>query len=206
MSGDSVMLLPVVGILAIAAITPGPNNILVFHAAMNGGVKAAAQSIAGVICGSFALLGFIGIGFGILTNNNRDIIAIAGIVGSIYLAHLGVTLFRNTSAGDPGGPDDADLPSTFIKVTLFQLVNPKGWILMSVVWTTALPIFHWSMLFIVLTVVFTTCLSAWACAGTLLSAQIRRPTTISRINCSMGITLIVFALILLVDSARHLSE
>ncbi len=37
-----------IGILVVAAITPGPNNILVMNAGMRGGARAAIPLIAGM--------------------------------------------------------------------------------------------------------------------------------------------------------------
>jgi threonine/homoserine/homoserine lactone efflux protein len=197
-------LLPVVGILTVAAITPGPNNYLVFHAAVNGGVRSAGQSIAGVICGSFALLGIVTVGFNYLINNSSHLMAMITIAGSTYLVVLGLRLYRTSFSDDRPDVIGSPLPNTFVSIVVFQLLNPKGWILMSVVYSTALPLMPWAGLFLLLTIVFAACLAAWACAGIFLSAYIQQPSSMSSFNRIMGVTLILLALTLLLQGLAQL--
>ena len=48
-------LLPAAALILVAAITPGPNNLVVMHAAAQRGLRAALPPITGIVLGSLAL-------------------------------------------------------------------------------------------------------------------------------------------------------
>ena len=49
-------LFAVCGLLCVAAITPGPNNLVVLRASSQGGIRAALPAIAGIVLGGLLLL------------------------------------------------------------------------------------------------------------------------------------------------------
>ena len=57
-------LITVAGMVAIAAITPGPNNFVVMEAAARAGFAAAIRAILGVLPGSLILLATVWGGLG----------------------------------------------------------------------------------------------------------------------------------------------
>ena len=190
-------LAPIVGILTIAAITPGPNNLLVFNAAVQSGFKAAAYAIAGVICGSFLLLGLLTVGFSILGQYNIYMMKVISVLGSSYLVFVGTKLCRTSLVDEYQSATGSIIPNTFIGTVLFQVLNPKSWVLMSIVYTAVLPQFGWVGLLILVTAVFTGCLTVWAYAGSFVSTYILQGSRLHFFNLFMGVALILCAAILL---------
>lgn len=161
--------LAVLTIVAIAAITPGPNNFIVMSASLRGGVMAAVPAIAGVITGSIALLVLVWAGAGTLFEMIPEIQSVLRIAGAAYLIWLGVCLVRK--ANGPGDrEDDRALPETTWGVAGFQLLNPKSWVLVitavSAVSGTLASMVSLAVTFVA---VMGVCLTIWSVAGQLIS-------------------------------------
>lgn len=193
--------LSLIGILAITAITPGPNNILVLHAALTGGIRDAVRAIAGVISGSIMLLGVVAVGFRQFADNSTLQSAMT-IGGTSYLVWLGVTLCSKVDPASHQTLDAASLPSAYLSIAFFQLLNPKAWLLMSIVITAGSPTLNGFWLVLLLVIVFTTCLSIWAYSGLFLSKYLQQSHRVVWFNRIMGSALILFALMLLHQGIR----
>ena len=107
---------------AVAAFTPGPNNIMLAVSGANFGFRASLPHILGVSVGFISLV--IAAGFGLARlftafPNLYDIMKIISFTFLIYLA------WRIGSAGrtKTQGPNE---PLRFWQAAMFQLVNPKG--------------------------------------------------------------------------------
>jgi threonine/homoserine/homoserine lactone efflux protein len=102
-------LLAVAGLVAVAAITPGPNNFVVMRAAASSGIAGALPAIAGVVFGSLALLALVAAGAGALFSvfpASRLVIAFGG---GGYLAWMGgrmvlLTMKRASAEEAPAVP------------------------------------------------------------------------------------------------------
>ena len=169
-----VEILPIVGILVVATITPGPNNIIVFQAAVTGGIRSATPLIAGIVTGSLFLLLCSALGIGFLLNSNSLFVIVMSTLGSVYLIWLGLKLLRATVSTDQDDKKHSTLPSSFLAVAVFQFANPKSWILMSVVSTKALPHMFWLNLVALLIFIFVSCLLLWVYTGVYLNTQIQK--------------------------------
>src|SRR5687768_17221394 len=118
-------LLPVVAVLFAAAITPGPNNIIVMQAGARG-MAPAAGAVLGIVCGSTLLLIFTWFGFGIATSFVPAFALVLHILCGAYLAWLGFALLTREQTAV-----DGTVPSTPLGIAVFQLLNPKAWILVA---------------------------------------------------------------------------
>ena len=199
-----VEILSLFGILIVAAITPGPNNIIVFQAAVIGGIRSTAPLIAGIVCGSLTLLVCSTLGIGLLLQSNSLLALLISTLGSAYLMWLGLKLIWATLSADHYDKKHSRLPSSFIGLAAFQFANPKSWILMSVVSTTALPLMHWLNLVALLIVIFVSCLLLWAYTGVCLNTQIQKPSRLMWFNRVMGMSLTLFASLLLWQGIREI--
>ena len=189
-------ILTIIGILIIAVITPGPNNIIVFQAAVTGGIRSAAPLIAGVVCGSIVIFFCTALSIDLILKTGSFLVFLISTLGSAYLIWLGFMLLKATLSNAHTDKKHSILPSSFIAVTAFQFANPKSWILMSVVSTKALPLMHWLNLVLLLIVLFVSCLLLWTYTGMCLNTQIQKPSRLMWFNRIMGATLILFASIL----------
>ncbi|MCP5083529.1 MAG: LysE family translocator [Alphaproteobacteria bacterium] len=181
---------PAVGVLAVAAITPGPNNVLVFNAALGGGLGRVISTIAAIETGSLILFGLVKLGLlAILQHFPAGVLALA-LCGTAYLMWLGLRLMRSSS---PGHMDDNDIQASGFGVLTFQLINPKAWILMGVFASATHHEDNWLLLILILICVFTICLSLWAMAGAALARLSENPTVNRAANMVMGGSLILFA-------------
>jgi hypothetical protein len=57
-------LMAVAGFITVAAVTPGPNNLVVMRTAMRAGILGALPAIAGVVVGGIVLLSLATLGLG----------------------------------------------------------------------------------------------------------------------------------------------
>jgi len=85
-------LLAVCGLLCVAAITPGPNNLVVLRAAGHAGLRGAMPAIVGIVCGGLLLLAVMALGAGAAFATHPPLRRWAGAIGALYLVWLGVSL------------------------------------------------------------------------------------------------------------------
>lgn len=194
------MIVSVATILFAAAITPGPNNLIVMGAA-RGGLRAAIAPIAGVVLGTLGLVLAVRFGFGAAMAAQDGAKDVLRIGGATLLGYLAV---RTLLAGwtDPGKakqrPADGAL---FASMVALQLVNPKSWVLATAVAATHAAQTDASLVaLIALTIaVPTACLLLWAAAGRGLGSFLERRGIKQAFATLMAIALLGFAAALLVD-------
>lgn len=194
---------PVLGLAAAAAITPGPNNLLVLAAVRRGGLPAAARTIAGVLAGSMVLFGLVAAGLAPMRAAVPAAGAAIALAGAAYLGALAVAMLRQ--AGRDGG-GAGPLPETPLGVAAFQLVNPKGWVLMTTVAAAAPTSMATASLAAAVSIVFLACLGAWAAAGAVLTRLWATPRSAAMADRVLAAGLLVCAIGIVADQiATHLA-
>jgi len=189
-------LIPVFTILTVAAITPGPNNLIVMTAATRGGFWATLPSIAGVVVGGLLLMLLVWAGIDAIFETVPDFKTLLRIAGAAYLVWLGGTIIWGAlqSNSDRGSAQSSTLPSSMFGVAVFQFLNPKSWVL--IVTVTAAMSETTSglvMLAVLMGVVMTACLSMWALAGSLLANCLKHETSRRVFDITMGVLLVASA-------------
>lgn len=186
-------LLPVFSILTIAAITPGPNNLIVMTAASRGGFRAALPSITGVVWGGLFLMLIVWTSAGATFELAPQLRPLLQFAGASYLVWLGVlTIWHANRQGKENGADERiTLPDTLIGTALFQLVNPKSWVLVLTV-TAAMSekASGLIILAILMGLVTTSCLALWAWAGSTLAVWLKNENSKRRFDTLMGMLLV----------------
>ena len=197
-------LFAVCGLLCVAALTPGPNNLVVLRASSQGGFRAALPAIAGIVLGGLLLLAVMALGTGAVFMERPGWRRGVGAVGAIYLVWLGMALFRaglaarhavTTKAGPP-------LPTGVAGLMVFQFLNPKSWVMVLTV-LAALPAdsLHSQMTLAAMFVLIPTpCLLLWAALGAVLSRWLARPSIRRGVDVVMGTLLVGCAGLLLVEN------
>jgi threonine/homoserine/homoserine lactone efflux protein len=183
--------IPVLGMLVAAAITPGPNNMIVMAA----GARSLADAMAamlGVVAGSLVVLGLVWWGVGAVVDAFPQLKLALSIGGGVYLAWLGVSLWQQPqeSASDP---PRRMLPSSALGVAVFQLLNPKAWMLVMTA-AAAMPRSNGIVtLAILIALVTGMCLALWAFAGATASRVLEQPSARQAFNRIMGALLAISA-------------
>jgi threonine/homoserine/homoserine lactone efflux protein len=187
------------GLLLAAAITPGPNNLVVLHEAGHGGVRAAAGAIGGIVLGGLALLAVVATGAGALLSTHATLRASLAALGAAYMAWLGVRLLGSTSGR--ASADAMTLPTSALGLFGFQFLNPKGWAMVTTIVAArpATDAAGYLPLVVLFTAIPLACLLLWSFAGQRLAAHLARPRSRRRIDAAMGVLLLASAALLLID-------
>jgi len=196
-------LVPVIGLLFAAAITPGPNNVIVMEAGARGGIAAALGATLGVVAGSLVLLTLVWLGVGAAMQAWPGLQVALGIGGGAYLTWLGVLLIR--AAGSPPDASKPVLPATVGGIAAFQLMNPKAWVLVTTA-AAAMPAENDVVtLAVLIGIVTSICLTAWGAAGAFFSQLLARPVARRWFDRIMGALMAVFALRIAIDALQQWS-
>jgi len=191
-------LLAATGVLFVAAITPGPNNVFVMTAAIQGGILSAFRTMGAIIAGSLVLLLLVRFGLDVISKDVPLLTPAIALLGSIYLGWLGFAQIKQ----HPEMPKSKlKAPqSSYLWLVIFQLLNPKGWVLIGVFLAAGAHADIGTLVTILIVVTFG-CLFIWALAGKALSKFY--DTAIGRlwIDRLMGTALMIFALLLMLQTA-----
>lgn len=118
-------LLPLLLFSTVAAVTPGPNNLISAASGARFGFWRTLPQMAGVGVGFPLLLVAVGLGLGQVFTFVPGLHLALKIAGAGYLFYLAWALLR-ASAPDAGA-EAAESAPTFIGSAAFQWVNPKAW-------------------------------------------------------------------------------
>lgn len=173
----------VYAMLLIAAITPGPNNVIVLRAVTTGGLPRVLPAIAGIVLGGLAMLGVAVVGLGGVLAGRPDVLRVLAIAGGGYLTWLGLASVRH--AGAAVSPAGAGLHTMTAPALFgFQFVNPKAWVMLATAATGA----HGSLaaLALAFAVIATAALMAWAALGAVLARVLVRPRIAIWVDRALG--------------------
>jgi threonine/homoserine/homoserine lactone efflux protein len=190
-------------ILTAAAVTPGPNNLIMLRLGRENGLRAALAPATGVVLGGLAMLLASYAGIAALFGAHPALQLALRLGGALFLAALSVKLMRGSTpaAGSElmplRAPALAGIRSA-LALLLFQFVNPKAWVLVLTVSAAALTGQHagrsLALLVASFIVVPYTCLALWAAGGRLASALLRDPRARLALDRTSGLVLAASAL------------
>jgi threonine/homoserine/homoserine lactone efflux protein len=115
----------------VASITPGPNNLLLMRSGAMFGVRRSLWHLFGVQTGFVGLVVLAHLGAAAL------LLALPGVFGLLrwacfaYLLWLAWLILRDArnSRAASSNPSSGGRPMRFVDALLFQLVNPKAWMM-----------------------------------------------------------------------------
>ncbi len=190
------------GLIAVGAITPGPNNLAVLRIAVGRGVQSALPAIAAVVLGGLAMLALARIGIATLIDSSSWLRSVIAVCGATYLVWLGFTLvwrsFQPVAAQSERGA-----PEGVLAMFVFQFCNPKSWTLVLTVSAAApssgdgMGALATAMLFVLFLAIPSAALRAWAASGRFIAPLLREVTVRARFERAMGLLLAASALALL---------
>lgn len=195
--------IPLTVFAAIAAFTPGPNNLMLAASGMNYGFRRTVPHMLGVSLGFPVMLLCITFGLGAILAAFpvlRDAMRVLSAAFILYFAWKIATTETDLSV------DGAGRPLTLWQAALFQWVNPKGWAVAVAVASLYAPggIQDWpravymALLFFVITVACTSC---WTSLGTLIRKVLRNPEVRRWVNRGMAAALVLTMLPILLKGA-----
>ncbi|MBP2845073.1 LysE family translocator [Dickeya oryzae] len=122
------LFLSMLGFLWVAAITPGPNNMLLTASAANFGVLRSMSLMLGIMIGMQSILLLVALGLGSLILLYPSLHLALKVLGSAYLLWLSWKIA--TAAYEKLDTETAPLrPIPLYQGGLLQFLNPKAWLM-----------------------------------------------------------------------------
>ncbi len=189
--------LPLLTLCMIQSGTPGPNNIMLTASGKNFGFIKTIPHMLGVVLGYLTLLTVLSLGLITIFDQYPIVQEILKYIGACYLLYLAYRIYSSDNESD----SSKSRPLTFIEVTLFQYVNPKG-IMMGITTISIYTDFYQyefidsyieGMMFIFLsyTIVNAIAVVGWTAVGVSLDSFIKSTKAIKRFNTIMAILLVL---------------
>jgi threonine/homoserine/homoserine lactone efflux protein len=108
----------------VAAITPGPSNLMLTAAGAIAGVVPGLPCLLGVAVGMGLLIFFVTMGLGQLILGHAAVLTALNWLGAAFLLFLAWKIATSI----PGAADAERKPVGFVGAALFQWINPKSWL------------------------------------------------------------------------------
>jgi threonine/homoserine/homoserine lactone efflux protein len=194
-------LLAAAGLLCVAAITPGPNNLVILRAAGTVGMRRTLPMIAGIVLGGLLLLAVTALGtataFAALPSLRHG----TALAGALYLAWLGASLCAAGIWPRPGTAASPRLPAGTLGLIGFQFLNPKSWLLVLTVLAAmqATRTHDYLLLVAMFVLIPAPCLLLWAGLGASLARWLARPIARRGVDIVSGALLVACAALLLIE-------
>lgn len=170
------------------SITPGPNNIMIMSSGVNYGVQKSLPHVAGVQIGFLLMLLAIGLGAGVILQQQPMLHQCIKLIGSAYLLYLA---WKIASAEPVQINTGNSKPLSFIQAVLFQWVNAKTWVMITgaIAAFTSLQGLYWQQLALIAVVfllVGIPCSCSWLLFGAALKRLLTAPEQRRWFNRIMG--------------------
>jgi threonine/homoserine/homoserine lactone efflux protein len=109
-----------------AAMSPGPDTLLVAGHAARGGLRAGLAAVAGIVTGGLWYMALLGAGLLSLLSASPTLFLVVKIGGAVYLAWLGFKLILGAVRGAPAEePKPVSLSAPFRQGLVTNALNPK---------------------------------------------------------------------------------
>ena len=119
----------------VTSVTPGPNNTYLMTSGMNFGTRKSLTYINGIMLGLIAMFSAIYLGVGALFDTYPQIQQWLKYIGFAYILYMAYGIISSSFARK----HEEIRKVGFFRATLFQLVNPKAWIVVMSVVAAYLP-------------------------------------------------------------------
>lgn len=176
----------------VAAITPGPSNVLLTAVGMQAGLLRGLPCLFGIGAGMGSMMFLAAYGFGALVLQHPQVMQAVRWLGAAFLLWLA---WKIASARVGGSNAEAPRPTGFLGAALLQWVNPKAWLVAAGAVATYLPDEAESALLraTVFTMVFISAALpssfVWLAFGAAAQRILRDPRRQRGFNIAMGLAL-----------------
>jgi threonine/homoserine/homoserine lactone efflux protein len=190
MSQFALYVSPLIVLMFVSSITPGPNNLMLMLAGTRFGFVRTVPHLVGVTMGAVLVICLTYCGLGTLMLGHPHLVSAMTLACGLYLLWMAGALLKPAPVSQPGADfkpgatSSGTRPLRVREAMLFQFVNPKVWT-MAVAATSIAAHFPFSPATTVAVVAVTTavvnspCIALWAAFGkvmrhTLDDARTRR--------------------------------
>lgn len=120
-----------------SAITPGPNNLMLLASSARFGLRRTLPHLGGVLAGTLSMVTLNVVGLGALMLAWAPLLNLLKFAGAGYLCYLAwrLTLAQQTPGQQNTSAAGAQ-PLTWRQAAVFQVINPKVWMMGLAVATT----------------------------------------------------------------------
>jgi threonine/homoserine/homoserine lactone efflux protein len=108
----------------VAAVTPGPSNVMLTATGAIAGIVGGLPCLIGVGAGMGLLIFSVALGLGQVVLGHPAILKALNWLGAAFLLWLAWQIANSGEASANSGKE----PVGFVKAALFQWVNPKSWL------------------------------------------------------------------------------
>jgi threonine/homoserine/homoserine lactone efflux protein len=113
----------------VASITPGPNNLLLMRSGAAFGVRRTLRHVVGIQVGFAGLIVLAHLGIGVLLLALPGAFAVLRWSCFAYLLWLAWLILRDAQPRNAANAVEPGRPMRWIEAVLFQLINPKAWMM-----------------------------------------------------------------------------
>ncbi len=179
MSQTLIIVSPLMVMMFVASITPGPNNLMLMLAGTRFGFAQTVPHLVGVTAGTVLIICLTCAGLGTLMQGHPRVVDCMSVACAFYLLWMGARLlgFLVPASAEHGPPSGRSRPMRLHEAVLFQFVNPKVWT-MAVAAASIAARFPFSPAITLTVVALTTaavnspCIALWAACGKMLRRQL----------------------------------
>jgi threonine/homoserine/homoserine lactone efflux protein len=173
--------------------SPGPNNMMVMSSGVNYGFRRSVPHVVGINTGFPLMVVAVGIGMGAILKSWPGLLDLLRPVGAAYLLYLAYRIATGPTAADR--PVQRQ-PLSLVQAALFQLVNPKAWVMiLGALVTYVVAEGNYLVQVIVIALIFlvfgTPCTTAWLWLGVSLRRILSRPLHLRVFNLAMAGLLVI---------------
>lgn len=203
---DYALFVSLIGFAFVAAITPGPNNLLVMSSGALFGLRKTVPHLAGIQIGFATLATASVFGLGTLVSRWPWLMDAVKLLGASWLVWLSLRFFRaavqNQSTGARMEAAPISRPFRIFEAILFQWVNPKGIITAvssagAYIAIADTPLQRAAILVGVFMTVGTFACTTWTIAGDSLNRVLSSGPSATWMNAGMGILIVATAVLIL---------
>ena len=175
----------------VTSVTPGPNNTYLLTSGMNFGTKKSLGYINGIMLGLSVMFSAMYLGIGTLFDIYPDLQDWLKYTGFAYILYMAYGIIASQFTG----AHEAVRQVGFLRSTIFQLVNPKAWIVVMTVVAAFIPedatvVEGLSVLAVFLITTYPGAV-IWAFFGEMMSGVLSKPLSRRIFNISAAILLVI---------------
>lgn len=183
-------LVALAGFTFVSAITPGPNNVMLWASGVQFGLRKTIPHILGIALGVGSIALLVAAGLGLLIASVPAIEIALRVIGSIYLLYLA---FQIAGGGGTTAREVA-APLSPWQAVAFQYVNPKAWVFVLAAVTTFRPesvsvALGTALMALVMMLMVIPCAGVWAAGGGFLSRYLVDQRRSRWFRIAMGVLL-----------------
>lgn len=188
--------------------SPGPNNMMIMSSGVNYGFRRSVPHVLGINTGFPLMVVAVGIGMGAIFRNWPGLLDLLRPVGAAYLLYLAYRIATGPAATDR--PVQRK-PLSLVQAALFQVVNPKAWVmivgaLITYVVGGADYLIQVVLIALIFLVFGTPCTTAWLWLGVSLRRILSRPLHLRVFNVAMAGLLVISLVPILAEIYRSVAR